>query len=104
MPKTKKQEVTKTRIKSTLRQLWGKTQRGWVLKRDKYTCQYCGLKQTKKGLRKDWIYVQVHHENGLDWSTWDTYMATLFCALEDQVTLCEECHDTTTKEQACLKV
>ena len=60
-------ETTNSRIKSKLRELWLRSrERGAVLKREKYTCEKCGVKQSrKKGFEQK---VEVHHKEGiLNW-------------------------------------
>jgi 5-methylcytosine-specific restriction endonuclease McrA len=66
-----------------------------VLKRDKYTCVRCGVKQTKAGKDKDkWIIVQVHHKLGI--ANWDALFEAVYQFLlthpDDMETLCKKCH------------
>ena len=64
-----------SRIKSALRQLWLRSrERALTLQRDQYTCQSCGVKQSrKKGFE---VSVEVHHLNGVDnWQ--EIYSASL---------------------------
>ena len=66
-------------------------ERAHALKREKYTCQRCGKKQsTAKGRE---VKVEVHHANGLDW---DALVEEIYCELlpnPDQLeVLCRECH------------
>ena len=66
-------------------------ERAHALKREKYTCQRCGKKQsTAKGRE---VKVEVHHANGLDW---DALVEEIFGGLlpnPDQLeVLCRECH------------
>ena len=57
-----------TRIKSALHQLFLRSrERGTAIKRDKYTCQKCGVKQSKAKGKE--VKVEVHHKEGvLNWA------------------------------------
>ncbi len=48
-----------------------------VLKRDDYTCQYCGLRES----------LHAHHKE------WQTDRPGLRYKVENGITLCENCHD-----------
>ena len=84
----------KSRIKASLRQLWLRSrERASALKRDCYTCQECGKKQSRaKGRR---VYVEVHHKDGvLNWNEIDRVIRKyLLCSPSQMITLCKECHD-----------
>lgn len=77
-----------------LRQIWLRSaERNEALKRDKYTCQDCGVKQSKKkGFE---VKVQVHHKEGID--VWDEIIeliySQLLCDPDKLETLCPDCHD-----------
>ena len=81
-------------IKGRLRQMWLKSaERGFALKRDGYTCQKCGVKQSRaKGKEQK---VLVHHKKGID--VWDDIIdliqEKLLCDPDDLITLCPDCHD-----------
>ncbi len=85
----------RSRIKGMLRQIFLRSrERAEALKRDKYTCQHCGVKQSKKkGFEQK---VQVHHKKGIN--VWDEVMDLIrdkiLCQehTEDLETLCPECH------------
>ena len=69
------------------------TERNEALKRDKYCCQDCGIKQSKKkGFE---VRVQVHHKDGIN--TWDEIINliqnSLLCNPDKLETLCIDCHD-----------
>lgn len=88
-----KKDPTKTprsRVRQALRQLWLRSrERASALKRDGYTCQICGIKQSKaKGREVD---VHVHHVNEIDW---DGVIDIIFERLlnGELKTLCKECH------------
>ena len=83
----------RSRVRSSLRQLWLRSrERQAALKRDKYTCQECGKKQTKrKGFE---VKVQVHHlSEDMDWERLIDYVYRhLLCDPKGLQTLCEKCH------------
>jgi 5-methylcytosine-specific restriction endonuclease McrA len=82
------------RIKGMLRQIWLRSaERGAALKRDNYSCQICGVKQSKaKGKEQK---VEVHHKKGID--VWDKIIDLIYehllCDVDDLQTLCPDCHD-----------
>lgn len=84
----------RSRVRSALRQLWLRSrERAAAIKRDHYTCQVCGNKQSKaKGKEFD---VQVHHKPGIaNWeSLIDAVYQYLLCNPDDLVTMCPKCHD-----------
>jgi 5-methylcytosine-specific restriction endonuclease McrA len=56
----------RSRVTNMLRQLWLRSrERAAAIKRDRYTCQTCGVKQSKAVGRE--VAVQVHHIEGIDW-------------------------------------
>jgi len=82
-----------SKIRANLRQLFLRSrERGNAIKRDKYTCQCCGRKQSK-AIGKE-FKVQVHHKEGI--LNWDKlFLAVreyLLCNPDLLETLCEECH------------
>ena len=83
-----------SRIRSVLRQLFLRSrERAAALKRDKYTCQKCGKKQSRaKGQE---IFVQVHHKDGIEnWEAlFEAVRRYLLCDPSMLETLCEECHE-----------
>lgn len=88
----KKPYTPRSRIRASLRQLWLRSrERAAALKRDKYTCQKCGKKQSrKKGCE---IYVQVHHKEGINWEGLIDLVAERLLQTPDKLeTLCEDCH------------
>ncbi len=88
------QRTPRSRIKGMLRQIFLRSaERGAALKRDQYTCQDCGAKQSqKKGFE---CKVQVHHKNGIH--IWDEIIELIYkellCDIDDLETLCVPCHD-----------
>jgi len=87
-------ETPRSRIKGMLRQIFLKSnERAEALKRDNYTCQDCGVKQSKKkGFE---VKVQVHHKEGI--SVWDEVIGLIYehilCDSDKLETLCVDCHD-----------
>lgn len=86
-------QTPRSRVKGMLRQIFLRSfERAEVLKRDNYTCQRCGVKQSKKkGFEQK---VQVHHKKGID--VWDEIINSIYehilCNIDDLETLCPECH------------
>jgi len=86
--------TSRARIKGMLRQMWVRSsERGEALKRDGYTCQECGIKQSKKkGFE---VKVHVHHKEGID--IWDEVIDLItehiLCDPDKLETLCVDCHD-----------
>jgi 5-methylcytosine-specific restriction endonuclease McrA len=81
-----------SRIRSVLRQLFLRSrERASALKRDKYTCQGCGKKQSRAKGKE--AYVEVHHIDGIDWEGLiELIRVRLLQTPEKLRTLCEECH------------
>ena len=82
-----------SRIKAALRQLWLRSrERAAALKRDKYTCGACSVKQSRAKGKE--VFVEVHHLQGVvNWQ--DIYKfirAALLCGPENLETLCPDCH------------
>lgn len=85
--------TTKSSIKSALRRLFLRSrERGTAIKRDGYTCQKCGKKQSKK--IDAVVKVEVHHKDGID--NWDEVISLiqekLLCSPDELTTLCVDCH------------
>ena len=82
-----------SRIKSALRQLWLRSrERAAAIKRDNYTCQRCGGKQSKAKGKE--FKVEVHHLDGVEnWG--EIYRVIREYLLTDPEyleTLCKSCH------------
>ena len=82
------------KIKSALRQLWLRSrERAAAIKRDNYTCQCCGRKQSKAKGKE--FKVEVHHKSGYI-ENWQELYASIRAHLlvdpEHLETLCKECH------------
>ena len=86
--------TSRAKIKGHLRQMWVRSyERAEAMKRDKYSCQKCGIKQSKKkGVE---VSVQVHHKEGID--IWDNIIELItqhiLCDPNKLQTLCNECHN-----------
>lgn len=90
--------TTRNRIKGELRRLFVKsTERSEAMKRDKYTCQICNKKQSKKkGFE---CKVEVHHINEIDWDIIiDILQEKLLCDASLLQVLCVDCHKRITHE------
>jgi len=82
-----------SQIKSALRRLWLRSrERASAIKRDKYTCQRCGGKQSAAKGKE--FKVEVHHLDGVEnWQ--ELYKAIrqyLLTNPDDLETLCKSCH------------
>lgn len=89
----KRSESTpRSAIRAALRRLSLRSrERAACLRRDKYTCQICGKKQSRAKGRE--IYVEAHHKRGILWDVLiDQVYEMLLCHPDDMVTLCKECH------------
>jgi predicted HNH restriction endonuclease len=84
----------RSKVRAAIRQLWLRSrERAACLKRDSYTCQCCGKKQSKaKGQEQK---VEVHHKSGI--GNWEAVINLIFAEiLCDPVhleTVCPDCHD-----------
>jgi 5-methylcytosine-specific restriction endonuclease McrA len=83
----------RSKVRAAIRQLWLRSrERAAALKRDQYTCQRCGVKQSKaKGREQD---MQVHHCASIgNWeAVIDFIFAEILCSPEHLETVCPECH------------
>ena len=82
-----------SRIRSALRMLFLRSrERAQALKRDKYTCQKCKVKQSKAKGKE--FYVEVHHKKGI--CNWEALFKAirkyLLCNPKHLKTLCGKCH------------
>lgn len=88
------QKTPRSRIKGMLRQIFLRSvERNNAIKRDKYTCCDCGIKQSvKKGHE---VRVQVHHIKGI--KVWDDLIDLIYehllCDIDKLETLCVDCHN-----------
>ena len=81
------------RVRSALRRLYlASRERATALKRTGYTCEACGVKQSKaKGKEQK---VEVHHKAGVgNWEkVIDQVYEELLCDPDELEVLCPECH------------
>ena len=89
-----------SQIRSALRRLFLRSrERAAAIKRDKYTCQNCGAKQSRAKGKE--VYVEVHH--GIDILNWEELFKAvrkyLLCEPEKLQTLCKSCHKKETNEK-----
>ena len=86
-------KTPRTRVKGMLRKIFLRSaERAAAIKRDHYTCQDCGKKQSvKKGFE---CKVQVHHKNGIVWDEIiDLIYQKILCDPSELQTLCVDCHN-----------
>jgi 5-methylcytosine-specific restriction endonuclease McrA len=99
----KKPQTPRSQVRSALRRLWLRSrERAAALKRDKYTCQECGVKQSKaKGRRVD---VEVDHLDGInDWERMIDYIYRhLLVPPERLETVCKKDHEIRGKQRKDL--
>ena len=83
----------RSKVRSALRQLWLRSrERAAALRRDGYTCQRCGAKQSKA--RGKEIAVNVHHLDGIDWEALiDLVYERLLVPPDRLKTECVSCHE-----------
>lgn len=84
----------RSRIRQCLRQLWLRSrERAAALKRDNYTCQTCGRKQSMTKGKE--FKVQVHHLNEI--GNWNKVINIIYeeilCDPKHLETICEEDHN-----------
>ncbi len=87
-------------INSALRKLWLRSrERAATLKRDNYTCQRCGGKQSRAKGKE--FKVEVHHKHGvLNWGKLHRVIREyLLCDPKYLETLCRECHKAAEREE-----
>ena len=81
-------------VRASLRKLWLRSrERAAALKREKYTCQRCGVKQSKaKGKEQK---VEVHHKEGIgNWEiVIDAIIKEILCDPSNLEVVCQNCHD-----------
>ena len=89
-----------SQIRSALRKLFLRSrERSAAIKRDGYTCQKCGAKQSKrKGFE---VSVECHHLDGV--VNWDALFEAvrkyLLCDPGKMQTLCKKCHEGIEKDE-----
>ena len=93
------ESTPRSKVKAAIRQLWLRSrERAACLKRDGYTCQICGVKQSKAKGREQSI--EVHHKSGIgNWeSVIDLIFREILCHPDNLETVCPDCHK---REEVC---
>ncbi len=88
--------TTNSTIKAAMRKLFLRSrERAAALKRDGYTCQRCGAKQSRAKGKE--VYVECHHLEGVEnWpEIYRVVREYLLCDPARMETLCKECHQGT---------
>jgi len=82
----------RSRVRAALRKLFLRSrERAKCLKDAKYSCAYCGVKQSKAEGRE--VKVEVHHLNPIVWERMiDMVYETLLCDAKEMQCLCKACH------------
>ena len=82
----------RSKVRAAIRQLWLRSrERASALKRDNYTCQTCGVKQSKAKGREQ--KVEVHHLDGIEWDNIIDYIYRhVLVDPKNLETICPECH------------
>ena len=93
MPPKNPLQTPRSRVKHALRQVWLRSrERQSALKRDAYTCQCCGRKQSRA--KDNEFYVEVHHLEGI--ANWEAVIDAVYehmlCHPDKLETVCKECH------------
>lgn len=83
----------RSRVRSALRQLFLRSrERAAVVKRDKNTCQACGVKGSVAKGRE--VKIEVHHKQNIDWEELiNLVYERLLVNPEGMICLCKDCHD-----------
>jgi 5-methylcytosine-specific restriction endonuclease McrA len=82
-----------SKIKAAVRMLFLRSrERAEAIKRDKYTCQKCGAKQSKAKGKE--VSVEVHHKTGItNWNkVYSVIRECVLCPPDEMETLCKACH------------
>jgi len=92
VPKNNIQKTPRSRVKDALRRLWLRSrERASAIKRDNYSCQTCGVKQSRAKGKE--VYVECHHLDGVEWEFLiDEVFRVLLVNPERLETLCRDCH------------
>ena len=93
----------RSQVRSALRKLWLRSrERQAALKRDKYSCQFCGKKQSRAKGRE--VYVEVNHLDGIEWENIIAYIYRHLLVDPSRLeVLCKEDHEKETKRQRALR-
>lgn len=96
----KKQAGTpRSKVRAALRRLWLQSrERSSACKREKYTCEKCGAKQSRAKGKE--VYIEVHHRHGIDWDgVIDLIFERLLVTQEELEVLCTNCHELHHKKE-----
>lgn len=88
----RKPTTPRSQVRSALRRLWLRSrERQAALKRDCYTCQECGQKQSKAKGRE--LSVEVDHLDGIEWENILDYIYRHLLVSPDRLeTVCKADH------------
>jgi 5-methylcytosine-specific restriction endonuclease McrA len=83
----------RSRITSALRKVWLRSrERAAAIRREKNTCQRCGVKGSEAKGRV--VKIQVHHIDGIDWDgVVDLVIERLLPDPSRLEVICKNCHD-----------
>ncbi len=89
---SRKPTTPRSQVRSALRKLWLRSrERAAAIKRDRYTCQECGVKQSKAKGRE--VGVEVDHLNGIEWEKMLDYIYRHLLVDPGYLeTVCKGCH------------
>ena len=92
MAKKNPRKTPRGRVRAMLRAFSLKSrERAFAMRRDNYSCQVCGIKQTKRKGHE--VKVVCHHINGAQLEAIvDMVYEHLLCDPDFLLTLCVECH------------
>ena len=95
--KRRKPTTPRSQVRSALRRLWLRSrERAAALKRDKYTCVDCGVKQSKAKGKE--VRVEVDHLEGIQWERLiDDVYWRLLVSPEKLETVCQADHKKRTE-------
>jgi hypothetical protein len=90
----------KARIKGNLRMMFVRSsERSEALKRASYSCEKCGIKQSKK--KGCEVKIEVHHKEGIN--VWNEVISLIqekiLCDSSKLQVLCRDCHAEETAKQ-----
>ena len=96
-------QTRNSKISQALRQLWLRSkERSEALKRAKYCCEECGVKQSKAKGKE--VKVEVHHKDlpeGINWSEICAVIRKALLPSPDRLqVLCEFCHHKKHKKES----
>jgi predicted HNH restriction endonuclease len=82
----------RSKVRAALRQLWLRSrERLAALKREGYSCEECGKKQSRAKGKE--IYVEVHHLDGIEWEKMIDYIFRHLLVDPAKLSvMCKECH------------